>query len=192
MGPSRKEPVNRRKFVSAWDEIMYLRSKLLHWFYGLTYSRARARPFALRLEQLLRSARVGHGAIMAEECWSLVHEVKGDLRSAIKYRRSEIRLWKRFFSLPSFSPADAAIFGDYSDLADRLILLAMLYSAADNKKRAIQSLEEARVLAAEHDFPFEGDDLMRDMTSARSEPPRPRGRVRRTGGSRTGPVSSRR
>lgn len=156
MGPSRKEPVNRRKFVSAWDEIMYLRLKVLHWFYGSAHSRSRARPFALRLEQLLRSARVGHMAIMAEECWSLVHEVKGDLGSAIKYRRSEIRLWKKFLGYQKYPTLDPSIVGDHSDLADRLIILAMLYSAADKKKRAIQSLEEARALAQEHDFPSRG------------------------------------
>jgi hypothetical protein len=48
-------PPGRRKFAGAWDEIGYLYDKLLYWLYERQLA-AKARPYAKRLERLLRQA----------------------------------------------------------------------------------------------------------------------------------------
>lgn len=155
MKPGTASVKARRKFFSAWDEMDYLYHKVLHWSYGPSTDRAKAKRFALRLEQVLSKTSGVRGAIKGQEYWSLVYEVKGDLPNAIKHRRNEIRLWKRFLALPEYPALDPSIVGDHSDLADRLICLGFLYKEAGEPKHAIASIDEARAIAASHGFCFE-------------------------------------
>jgi len=153
----------RRKFGGAWDEIGYLYDKLLYWFYGRENPR-RARPFADRLEKLLRKADPEHDSIFGEECWSLIYELKGNLSKAIRYRENEIRLMKRGHALSRGTPAEEFILRccGYDDLSDRLDLLAMLYHQNGDLDKAIRILEESKQLCKGHGIEFDGADLLSD------------------------------
>lgn len=161
-----KPPPGRRKFASAWDEIMYLHDKLLYWLYQREDER-KACPYAKRLEQLLPRATPTHEAILGEECWSLVYETKGDLAKAIKHREKEIRLIHRLHELVRKSPCDqCALEGyGYDDLSDRLDLLAILYHDSGQFDKAIRTLQESKRLCKAHGLTFDGEDMLREYVA---------------------------
>src|SRR5438128_366459 len=90
----RKFASTRRKFDGDWDQVLYYYDKILYWFYPCR-NRSRAARFCRLLEPILTRVANKHEAIKGEECWSLLHEVRGELDKAILYRKSEIRLIKR-------------------------------------------------------------------------------------------------
>jgi tetratricopeptide (TPR) repeat protein len=153
----------QRKFHGAWDEIGYLRMKILDWFYGRD-NRRKALPFCDRLQALLERTPDAHEAILGEECWSLIHEVRGELAEAIAYREREIELIKRLHRISVNTPGRDIVLREYgySDLSDRFDLLAILYHDAGNLSKAIQVLKESRRLCQRHGIAFDGDDLLRD------------------------------
>lgn len=166
-------PPARRSFVSGWDEIVYLYHRLLYWFYGRS-SPARARPFAKRLERLLRREAADHQTIKGEECWSLIHELKGKYPRAIAYRLSEIRLMKRILRAKDREERAGKAGLHYwphnpSDLAERLAILAILYTHAGDPKRARASIKEARRLSEVHGFEFESQELFDDLIGPAKE-----------------------
>jgi tetratricopeptide (TPR) repeat protein len=154
---------NRRTFQGEWDEIDYLYMKILHWFYDRG-DRRKALPYCNRLQMLLETTPDAHEAIFGEECWSLICEVRGDLTAAIAYREREIELSKRLIRSAVNSPNRAYILQnrDYSDLSDRLDLLAILYHDAGDLGKAIQLLKDSRRLCRRHGIPFDGEDLLCD------------------------------
>lgn len=168
----------QRKFHGAWDEIGYLRMKILDWFYGRG-NRRKALPFCDRLEALLERTPDTHEAILGEECWSLICEVRGDLAKAIAYREHEIELIKRLHRITVNTPGrDFALQGyDYSDWSDRLDLLAILYHDAGDLPKAIEVVKESRRLCRRHGIPFDGADLLRDYLAEAAAEGRPSHRV---------------
>jgi tetratricopeptide (TPR) repeat protein len=153
----------RRTFYHEWDEIDYLYMKILHWFYG-EGNRRKAMPFCARLEALLEKTPDAHEAILGEECWSLICELRGDLAGAIAYREREIELIKRLHRISVNTPGRDIVLREYgySDLSDRFDLLAILYHDAGNLSKAIQVLKESRRLCQRHGIAFDGEDLLRD------------------------------
>jgi tetratricopeptide (TPR) repeat protein len=158
-----KPPPDRRTFADKWDEIGYLHDKLLYWLYQRADPR-KARGYAQRLEQLLPTAAPDHEAILGEECWSLVHETKGELGRAIKSRENEVRLIRRLYELSRGAPYKEVALRDYGydDLSDRLDLLAVLYHDSGDLDKAITTLQESRKLCQEHGMEFDGDDMLQD------------------------------
>lgn len=158
-----KPPPNRRKFAGDWDKIGHLYDKLLYWLYQRENAR-RALPFAERLRPLLSKVAREHEAIFGEECWSLLHEVKGDLAKAIEHRENEIRLIRRLHQVSRNTPGDQpALDGyGYDDLSDRLDLLAVLYYRRGDLDKAIRTLQESKQLCEKHGAKFDGVDLLRD------------------------------
>jgi tetratricopeptide (TPR) repeat protein len=154
---------SRRKFDGDWDEIDYLYMKILRWFYERE-DRRKALPYCARLQALLERTPDVHEAILGEECWSLLCEVQGDLMGAIAYREHEIELIKRLHRISVNTPGRDIILReyDYSDLSDRLDMLAILYHDAGDIAKAIQVLKESRRLCKRHGIPFDGADLLRD------------------------------
>ncbi len=166
----------QRKFHGAWDEIGYLRVKILDWFYDRG-NRRKALPFCARLEALLERTPDTHEAILGEECWSLIREVQGDLAGAIAYREREIELIKRLHRISVNTPGrDFALRGyGYSDLSDRLDLLAILYHDAGDLGKAIRILKDSRRLCRRHGIRFDGADVLREyVAEAAAEGPLPR------------------
>lgn len=156
-------PPDRRKFVTEWDEIGYLYDKLLYWLYQRQQVE-RALPYAERLERLLPTADPRHEAIRGEECWSLVCETKGDLQMAIEHRHNEIRLIRRLHKGLRDSPDKKVILKaySYSDLSDRLDLLAVLFHDSGDLDRALSTLRESRLLCKKHGVPFDGEDILQE------------------------------
>ncbi|WP_004472972.1 hypothetical protein [Leptospira santarosai] len=144
----------RKSFVSTWDELDYLYHKILKYFYGLTPNYTKAKLFANRLEKLLDTMELESMSIRVEECKSITCEIRGDLFGAIRHRRREIKLLKNLLLLPEYSKLVPELVGDNSDLADRLILLAILYQNVGFSEKAIHCLEEARELAKKTFFSF--------------------------------------
>ena len=156
-------PLTRRKFAGHWDEIDYLYHKLLYWFYECG-DRRQAKPYGDRLERLLDEFCPDDHVIVPEECRSLICEVRGDLPGAIKHRENEIRLIKRLHRISQNTPSRNFALSqyDYSDLSDRLDLLATLYHEAAKPKRALRTLEESKHLCTTHGLMFAGQGLMRE------------------------------
>lgn len=158
-----KPPSTRRKFANALDEINYRYDKLLYWLYQREDAN-RADPYAKRLAKLLSQAYPDHDGIFGEECWSLVYESRGDLSRAIQHRENEIRLIRRLHDISRNSPSeDVALehYG-YTDLSDRLDLLATLYRDAGNLDKAIAVLRESKQLCKTHGIEFDGEDLLQE------------------------------
>jgi hypothetical protein len=158
-----KPPRDRRKFANEWDEIEYLRDKLLYWLHGRAAAE-KARPFADRLAQLLPKADPNREAILGEECWSLVCEAKGDLPDAIQHRANEICLIRRLHEISRNAPYEAFALQGYGHdiLRDHLVLLARLYHAARQPDRALATLGEAKRVCQQHGIAFGADDLMQE------------------------------
>jgi hypothetical protein len=163
-------PPNRRRFVSIWDEIVYLYHKLLYWLYE-RQDRRRALPFADRLQRLLDKAPDSREAILGAECRALISELKGDLRRAIAHRENEVNRIKRLHEISRDLPnRDFVLKGyDYGALSDRLDLLAVLYHDNGELDRAIRTLEESRELCDANRIPFDGKDLLEDYRHEKEE-----------------------
>jgi tetratricopeptide (TPR) repeat protein len=156
-GKNSPEPT-RRKFDGDWDQVLYYYHKILYWFYS-RQNRSKADGFCRSLEPVLKRVANKHEAIRGEDCWSLFYEVRGDLEKAILYRRSEIRLIKK---LQKISPKRSYALKGYgpADLADRWILLAMLYKESNKIREAIRTLKEAKRICARKRVKFCSDDLL--------------------------------
>lgn len=92
----------------------------------------------------------------------MVYEFKGDIKNAIKYRKNEIKLMKKFLKLPESNLIKDI---DYSDVHDRLILLALLYDKTNDDSNAIKSLKEAKKIAKKYKFSFGAQDLIDEIDS---------------------------
>src|SRR5262245_21857138 len=161
-----KAPSRGRKARSGWDEVDTLYHRLLHWFYGKHHG-TRAMSIADRLETALEKVSTGGSSIKAAECRSLIAEVRGDPGEAIKQREKEIRLIQRLHKISLATPSRGFVLHryDFSDLSDRLDLLAGLYHDAGNLEKALQVLRRSKRLCKSHAIPFDGEDLLQEYTS---------------------------
>jgi hypothetical protein len=159
-------PPTRRKFANEWDEIEYLYGKLLYWFYEQE-NPARARPYAARLERLLQKVPDSNEAILGQECRSLLYELKGDLPKAIEHRGQEIRLIEALLRMPLDPQSKKFVLHcyDYSDLSDRLDLLAILYQDSGDLEKAILTLQGSKQLCKREGITFDGGDLLQEYVA---------------------------
>jgi tetratricopeptide (TPR) repeat protein len=160
--------------AQKWREIDDAYHKLLYWYYD-RQNLAKARPIARRLERLLSEVSSDQQTILGEGAWSLVLECKGDLLGAIQRRENEIQLIKRLLQISSKAPDPQAILKhyDYSDLGDRLDLLAILYHDAGNLEQALKVLRQSKLLCENHGIPFDGKDLLEDYLAEKGNTSRP-------------------
>jgi hypothetical protein len=124
----------------------------------------------------LAAADPGRDAILGEECWSLVHEAKGERESAIESRKNEIRLIRRLYQLSHGAPHEEVALRDYGcdDLSDRLDLLAVLYQDSGDLDKAITALQESKKLCQEQGLEFDGEDVLQKYVRRKevlSKPP---------------------
>jgi hypothetical protein len=159
-----KRTPTRRRFAHAWDEIRYLRLKVLHWLYDRQQP-ARARPFAKRLQELLDQADADEESIMGQECRALLGELDNNLRSAIAYRESEIRKIKQLHQSSKRAPQWDAACKDYGPdaLSDRLDLLAALHEQLGETRTAIRVLEESRDYCRQQGIVFASQDALDEL-----------------------------
>ena len=58
---------------------------------------------------------------------------------------------------------------DWSDLSDRLDLLAGLYCEAGYLDKAIRTLRQSKRLCAEHGIPFDGADMLEEYLAEKKK-----------------------
>ena len=155
--------VKERREARLWDAIRENYGQLLYWFYEQE-NRLKARPFARKLEALLKKVSPHHETVLGEECWSLIHELKGNYSEAIKYRENEIRLIERLQQLAAGRPNGHIVLRRYdcADLADRLELLAVLYHHAGNLNKAVTVLQECERVCEQNKIAFDGQELLEE------------------------------
>jgi hypothetical protein len=108
------------------------------------------------------------GSIRGQEIRSIIAELEGNLDDAIRYRQSEIQKIQELHRIARDTPGWEYAFRqyDYSDLRDRLDLLASLYADQGDLKRAVDTLTESRQLCQAHNIEFDGQDLLDEFTRA--------------------------
>src|SRR5207237_58898 len=130
---------NMESAADAANEIETLYQRLLHAFYE-EEDREQANKVAERLETILAERPEFAGSIRAEEVRSLIAELRGDLDEAVRRRESEIDKIRQLHSLAMNKPAWDYVVRqyDYSDLSDRLDILATLYAEQGDLDRAVE------------------------------------------------------
>ena len=147
--------------AQEWREIDDVYHQLLYWYYDRE-NLQKARPIARRLERLL--SEVNPQTILGESAWALVLECKGDLHGALQHRQNEIRLMRRLLQISAKASDPKAFLKhyDFTDLSDRLDLLAILYRDTGNLEQAIKILRQSKSLSKNHGIPFDGKNLLED------------------------------
>ena len=135
----------------------------------------RSRKIANRLGGVLAKLDPKRESIFIEECRSLVSEALGDLEKAIWHRENEIRLVPRLLQLAKESSTEDVVHSayNYSDLQERLHILAMLYGDVGDVHRAIELLQESKKLGADQRVTSDAEELLRSVPEGRARPPRP-------------------
>jgi hypothetical protein len=166
---TKTRPAVKRVFSGPWDEITYLYDQIIYWYYERS-NQKRALTYCPRLHTLLKQHASKHEAIFGEECWSLLYELRGNYRAAIRHREREIDLILKLWEISQESPVREIVLAQYdpSDLCDRIELLAILYREVGNLDRAIVLLVESRQLCEKAGIPFEGKQLLQDYLEERN------------------------
>jgi hypothetical protein len=163
-----KSPSDRRECTDASRQIGRIYDKLVYWLYQ-RHDERRAQPYADRLRLWLADCGSEVGSIFVEDCWSLIHQAKGDLAKAIKHRENEIRLMRRLHELAQNTAGANFVFRQYSyaDLRDELDLLAILYHDSGDLDKAISVLQKSKNLCQKHGIRFDGEDILREYLKER-------------------------
>ena len=141
-------------------ELLYV--KLVRAFYEEN-DRPRAEKVARRLEEVLAASPEDSRSIRGEEIRSLIAELRGDFAEAARSREAEIRNILELHTLTANTPhwKYASRQYGFSDVSDRLDLLAILYDAQGETDRAISVLLESKQYCLSHGIPFDAKDVYR-------------------------------
>ncbi|HUY33556.1 MAG TPA: hypothetical protein VMV69_12475 [Pirellulales bacterium] len=159
---------NRRQPSAEADTVESLYLELLRSFYEKG-DLDRARSDAMRLDEALANRPDVAGSIRGEEIRSLLAELRGELAEAIQHRETEIRKILELHSLAVNTQGWQYVLRqyDFSDVGDRLDLLAILYDEQGDLDRAVQTLRESKQFCESHEVPFDGQDLLTEFEQAR-------------------------
>lgn len=154
--------------AATGDETETLYIEFLDAFYGAG-DRKRSERIAKRLEKALATRPDYHESIRTEEIRSLIAELRGDFATAISSREAEIRKIFELHSMSINTPNWEYILSLYGfgDLSDRLDLLALLYDQQGDLDRAIAVSEESKLFCDAHKIPFDGEEILAELTTAR-------------------------
>lgn len=128
----------------------------------------RAEQLAPGLEKALAESPEYARSIRGEEVRSLLAELRGDFKEAARSREAEIRKILQLHALAVNTPSwdYVARQYDFSDVSDRLDLLAMLYDEQGEGERAIRILQESKQYCQAHAIPFDAQDLLDELEQA--------------------------
>lgn len=145
-------------------EIDRLYVEFLKCFYDRN-NRVAAGPIAEDLQRLLAEDAELADSIRGEEIRSLIAELRGDYVKAIRSREAEIRKILELHTLSVNTPSWDYVSRDYdfSDVSDRLDLLANLYDRAGDAERACAVLRESQRYCAAHGVRFDGREMLREL-----------------------------
>lgn len=87
---------------------------------------------------------------------------------AARFREAEIRKILELHSLSVNTPSWEYVARqyDFSDVSDRLDLLAALYEKLGDSERAIATLLESKHYCESHGVPFDGQDVLAELQAA--------------------------
>jgi hypothetical protein len=89
-----KPPITKRRFANPWGELDYLCKKLRYWLYTRK-QKTKAKRYLDRLERVLHDLPENDLAIIREEGFALLFELKGKIGESIAHRKREIQLMER-------------------------------------------------------------------------------------------------
>jgi hypothetical protein len=143
--------------------------KLLNVFYR-KLDQKQAEKTAALLETALAASPDHSQSIRGEEIRSIIAEVRGDFAEAARSREAEIRkiLQLHALSVNTESWEYVSRQYDFSDVSDRLDLLASLYDAQGEIERAIFTLLESKSYCEAHQIPFDAQDLLDELERSRA------------------------
>ncbi|MBO0698428.1 MAG: hypothetical protein J2P46_08545 [Zavarzinella sp.] len=158
---------------------------LYHEFLDAFYrngNRERALALAPRLEAAVLAAPAAGESIRAEEIRSLIAELNGDFVAAARSREAEIRKILELHTLAVNTPNWPAVSRqyDFTDVSDRLDLLAVLYDRQGDTDWAVAVLHESRRYCEAHGVPFDGADILNELERARRPAKRAAGARKRS------------
>ena len=159
------------------QQIELLYAELVKLFYD-EGNRRQARKVASRLEAALGALPDYAASIRGEEVRSLIAEVRGDFAEAARSREAEIRRILELHALTVNTPDWEYVSRqyDFSDVSDRLDLLAILYDAQGELDRAAATLRESKHYCQSHRIPFDAQDLLDELEESRGKQLRRRAR----------------
>jgi hypothetical protein len=166
---SAKTRMNGTNAASSHQDVETLYLKLLKRYYE-EGDREKAKPLADEIEALLAASPVEAHSIRGEEIRSIIADLRGNLAAAIQSREAEIRkileLQTRTLNTPHWSFISQHY--GFSDVSDRLDLLAILYDQSGELDRAIATLQESKDYCALHSIEFDAQDLLTELLQSRS------------------------
>jgi hypothetical protein len=136
-------------------------------------NRGQAEKIAAKLENAMNASASLAESIRGEEIRALIAELRGDYHYAVRSREAEIRKILELHTLAVNTPSWPYVSSqyDYSDVSDRLDLLAILYDRLGETDRAVATLRESRQYCQSHQIPFDGQDLLTEFEQGRNGPP---------------------
>lgn len=157
---------------SARAEIASLYDRLVELFYDAG-DYEQAEPIAQRLHEKLVQSPELSASIRCDEIRSILAELRGDLPEAARSREAEIRKILELHSaaLNTSSWKYVSQQYDFSDVSDRLDLLAILYDKQGDLDRAIATLRESSEYCQSHNIEFDGQDLLDELDQPRRAAP---------------------
>ena len=160
--------MGKQKSIGPDDDLEELYLDFLRFFYAdenIPESRRIAKKIEMQLAQRFDLA----GSIRGDELRSLIADLNGDIESAIKHRHNEIRRIFELHSLTKGTPGWDYVFKkyNYSDIGDRIELLADLYARSGDFDHAINLLYESQTYCASHDLVFDAKDMLDDLHERR-------------------------
>jgi hypothetical protein len=124
-------PITRRRITSNWGELDYLCQKTRYWLY-LREKKSSAGRYTGRLAKVFRELPTNEVAILREEGFALLYELKGDFGKAIAHREREIHLMEQLHreaSSPRYDDKTRAYMlreRESTDLAERRLIVESL------------------------------------------------------------------
>ncbi len=164
-----KTPIKKNgAAMPSSTELESLYHELLKWYFD-ECDFPRARKVAIQLEHLLNTLPEYAHSIRGEEIRAIIAELNDDLEEAIHSREAEIRKIMALHNLTINTPNWPSILKryDFSDVSDRLDLLAALYDKSGDIGRAVAILNESKQLCLSHQIPFDAQDLLDELESDR-------------------------
>lgn len=127
-----------------------------------------AKAIADRLLVILAEDPSFRSSIRGEEIRSIAAELDGNLTEAIEARQAEIRKILELHTLSVHTKSWAYVEKqyDFSDVGDRLDLLALLYDDQGSTHRAIDTLLESKEYCQARGIPFDGQDILDELTAS--------------------------
>jgi len=166
---STKTRSNGAETVPAPREFDSLYLSLVKLFYEKN-DRKGTEKLVLRLEKVLAASPDYSDSIRGEEIRSLIAEFRGDFAEAARSREAEIRKILELHALTANTKHWKYVSRqyDFSDVSDRLDLLAILYDRQGKLERAISTLLESRHYCESHRIAFDAQDLLEELEQSRN------------------------